>query len=76
MLISQKLSIPTLNGYTAHDPEHWGLRTPSAPGYRRAVAAWVTAHRIGAGLCQLDLAPIGWVTSPDLPSAPPSRAST
>ena len=76
MLISQKLSIPTVNGYTAHDPRNWGLRTPSAPGYLRAVAAWVTAHRIGAGLCQLDLAPIGWVTSPDLPSAPPARAST
>ena len=69
MLISQKLSIPTINGYTAHDPRDWELRTPSAPGYRRAVAAWVTAHRIGAGLCQLDLAPIAWVTSPDLPSA-------
>lgn len=62
MLVSQKLSIPTLNGYTAHNPIGWNLEFPNQPGYGAAVAQWAHGHGVILGLCQLDLGTMQWST--------------
>ncbi len=60
MLVSQKLSLPTINGYTGHFPARWGLLLPSNPDYRYAVSEWVTEHGLANGVCSLDLATMQW----------------
>lgn len=60
MLVSQKLSLPTINGYTAYNPTGWDLEHPGEPGYLDAVDTWTTSRRISTGLCQLDLAAMTW----------------
>jgi hypothetical protein len=60
MLVSQKFSVPTINGYTGFFPPGWGLLDPSQPTYGAYVSAWVRAHDLGRGLCRLDLATMRW----------------
>jgi hypothetical protein len=64
MLVSQKLSVPTINGYTGYFPPGWGLLYPSAPTYTASVLDWATAHGLTAGLCRLDLATMRWSAGP------------
>jgi hypothetical protein len=63
MLVSEKVSLPTLNGYTAHFPPGWGLANPSLPSYPRAVSDWADAHGITSGLCRLDLGTMRWAAA-------------
>jgi hypothetical protein len=67
MLISEQLSVPTVNGYTAHDPPGWRLANPERPGYLAEVAAWASSHGVRSGLCELDLGTMRWLASPPLP---------
>ncbi len=60
LLASQKLSIPTINGYSGHFPPGWGLLAPWLPEYPAAVSQWASAHGLGPGLCRLDLATMRW----------------
>ena len=69
MLISQKYGIPTLNGYTSHQPPGWSLLDPFAPRYLAAVRSWVNEHHLEAGLCQLDLGAMRWQKEAALPIA-------
>jgi hypothetical protein len=71
MLISQEMSIPTLNGYTAHAPAGWRLNTPFRRSYLPNVEAWADKHGVLSGLCQLDLHTMRWVTDPALPGPQP-----
>jgi hypothetical protein len=64
MLISEKYSIPTLNGYTGYPPKGWGLLYPFASGYLASVRSWAKAHHVQTGLCQLDLGAMRWQTEP------------
>ena len=60
MLVSQKLSLPTINGYTGYFPPGWNLLDPSLPTYPAAVAEWTTEHGLADGMCALDLATMQW----------------
>jgi hypothetical protein len=63
MVISQKLRVPTINGYSGYYPQDWTLVNPHDPGYPQAVAAWVREHRLQQGMCRLDLADMSWSTA-------------
>jgi hypothetical protein len=60
MLISQKLGVPTLNGYTGYDPKGWQLDPIGAPGYLATVRSWEEQEHTGPGACQLDLGHMSW----------------
>ena len=63
ILISQKLSLPTINGYTAYNPPGWNLEEIGANDYLASVAGWVQMHPQVSVLCQLDLAHMTWSIS-------------
>jgi hypothetical protein len=67
MLISQKLSIPTINGYSGHFPPGWLLLQPWVPTYPAGVSEWAQVHDLVTGLCRLDLATRRW----SAPAPPP-----
>jgi len=46
MLMSQRLAVPTINGYSGFNPPGWNLGNPSAPDYLDQVAGWASAHRL------------------------------
>jgi hypothetical protein len=54
MFISLNHSIPTLNGYSAWWPDHWGLAHPQEPGYSKAVARWIALYHL-RDVCELDI---------------------
>ena len=64
MSISERYSIPTLNGYTGYTPKGWNLLNPFSPDYLAAVRTWAEAHDLQSGLCQLDLDTMRWTTRP------------
>lgn len=70
MLISQKLSLPTLNGYTSRDPSHWTLKYLKTAAYLPGVASWAIEHDVTTGLCQLDLGTMTWAPAASALEAP------
>jgi len=54
VFIALEHSIPTLNGYSAWNPDGWSLSDPPHPWYPAAVRAWVEANHLD-GVCQLDI---------------------
>jgi hypothetical protein len=60
MLVSQRLSLPTVNGYTGYFPPGWGLLRPWVPTYGAAVASWATNHSMANEMCKLDLDNMQW----------------
>jgi hypothetical protein len=46
MLISQRLAVPTINGYSGFNPPGWKLGNPSTPDYLDDVASWASAHHL------------------------------
>jgi hypothetical protein len=67
MLVSQHLSVPTINGYSGHFPSGWGLLNPSQPTYPAAVSEWASANQLDPGLCRLDLGSMRWSMLPTQP---------
>jgi len=64
MLISQKLSLPTINGYTGYNPTGWGLEHIGASDYQGNVTAWAVGKGVSSGLCELDLGTMTWDQNP------------
>jgi hypothetical protein len=64
MLISQRLGLPTLNGYSGEVPPHWVLSDPTASTYLTAVEQWERANGLTTGVCSLDLATNSWHRHP------------
>jgi hypothetical protein len=64
MLLQQKFSLPTINGYSGSFPPNWGLVRPWLPTYAASVTSWEQAHNLTNGLCRLDLATMTWSPSP------------
>jgi hypothetical protein len=64
MLISQRLGLPTLNGYSGEIPPHWNLSDPAAPTYLMSVQQWEAANDLRAGVCSLDLSTDTWHRHP------------
>lgn len=46
MLISQRLAVPTISGYSGFNPPGWRLGNPSAPDYLDEVASWASANHL------------------------------
>jgi uncharacterized membrane protein YoaT (DUF817 family) len=49
-----RFSIPTLNGYSAFEPEAWGLANPHLPDYLQRVNEWIERHSL-RNVCALDM---------------------
>src|SRR5207249_7618551 len=54
-MIAAITGLPTINGYSSNFPPGWHFLFHTRPGYSAAVADWVLAHDLLAGLCSLDL---------------------
>jgi hypothetical protein len=55
MLLSAVRGIPTLNGYSGHSPENWGLYKVRSPRYGQYVSDWMTLNDLKEPACQLDI---------------------
>jgi len=54
MFIALNHGIPTLNGFSAWEPDGWDLMNPPEPAYDGRVRAWIeTSHPVG--VCGLDI---------------------
>jgi hypothetical protein len=69
MLVSERFSIPTLNGTSGSFPKGWHLLYPSQPGYSHDVEAWSTSHHL-ADVCALNLDDDTWTASWQVASIP------
>jgi hypothetical protein len=52
--IALRFSMPTLNGYSAFEPEAWGLANPHLPDYLQRVNEWIDRHSL-RNVCALDM---------------------
>jgi hypothetical protein len=64
MMISQRVDLPTINGYSGDNPPGWNLEQPGLPGYLAYVKQWTTAHGLTTGVCEYDLGTEKWHTHP------------
>ena len=64
MMISQRVDLPTLNGYSGDIPPGWNLEEPARPGYLAYVKQWTAAYGLTTGVCALDLGTKRWDTHP------------
>lgn len=64
MMISQRLGIPTINGYSGDNPPGWNLGYPELPGYLAQVKKWKTTEGLTTGVCEYDLGTRKWQTHP------------
>ena len=64
MLISQRVDLPTINGYSGDIPPGWNLEEPARPGYLFWVRQWTTAHGLTTGVCEYDLGTKQWHSNP------------
>jgi hypothetical protein len=64
MLIAERLTLPTVNGYSGFNPSGWRLEDPTAPDYPDLVKRWSAAHGLSQ-VCTLALTEKQWLeTSP------------
>jgi hypothetical protein len=63
MMISQRLGLPTVNGYSGVKPPGWNLY-PALPGYLASVKRWTTRHGLTTGVCDFDLGTRKWGARP------------
>ncbi len=64
MMISQRVDLPTINGYSGDSPPGWSLEEPALPGYLVLVKQWTAAHGLTTGVCVFDLGTDRWHTNP------------
>jgi hypothetical protein len=64
MLISQRVDLPTINGYSGDIPPGWNLEEPALPGYEVWVRQWTAAHGLTTGVCEYDLGTKKWHPNP------------
>jgi hypothetical protein len=64
MMISQRVGLPTINGYSGDNPPGWNLGYPELPGYLAYVKQWTTMHGLTTGVCDFDLGTNKWRTHP------------
>jgi hypothetical protein len=60
MLIAERLTLPTVNGYSGFTPPGWRLENPQAPEYPDLVNRWSAAHGLSQ-VCTLDLWARRWL---------------
>ncbi len=64
MLISQRLDLPTLNGYSGDEPPGWALLFPNTASYPFWVHRWAIDNGLTTGVCRLDLGTYTWEIGP------------
>ena len=65
MLISDKVDLPTINGYSGYFPPGFGnLTSPGTKTYPQSVNTWLAAHHLTTGICSYDLATHLWTRHP------------
>jgi hypothetical protein len=64
MMISQRVDLPTINGYSGDTPPGWNLEYPELPGYLVQVQRWTAANGLTTGVCEFDLGTEKWHTHP------------
>ncbi|UEM22821.1 hypothetical protein JL100_008770 [Skermanella mucosa] len=62
MLISQKIGVPTANGYSGWIPLHWDAIDPKGPGYVQSMDNWLGINGLAADACVYDLVAKVWTT--------------
>jgi hypothetical protein len=56
LMISMKLNLPTLNGYSGLEPKGWTLHDPAGILYGQSIGRWLRANKIHADdVCSLDI---------------------
>lgn len=55
IMVSQKLNIPTVNGWSSLLPEKWYLINPKNVSYYYNIGKWLELHNINGGIYELDL---------------------
>jgi hypothetical protein len=60
MFISQKVGIPTFNGYSGEIAPNWGLLFPERSSYRFYALHWTEQNHIRTGICELDIGHMTW----------------
>jgi hypothetical protein len=55
MLVAQRVSLPTINGYSGFFPPTWYLYYPTNADYEQNARAWAAQRGIGTGLCRLQM---------------------
>ncbi len=60
MLIAERLTLPTVNGYSGFNPSGWRLEDPTAPDYPDLVKRWSAAHGLSQ-VCILALKEKQWL---------------
>jgi hypothetical protein len=60
MLIAERLTLPTVNGYSGFNPPGWHLENPQAPDYPERVDRWSAAHGL-SHVCALILSEKRWI---------------
>lgn len=63
MLVSQRVAVPTLHGYSGFNPPGWNLVNPAAPDYLDGVERWVSANHLRQP-CALQLSRRRWIAEP------------
>ncbi len=63
MLIAERLTLPTVNGYSGFTPPGWHLENPQAPQYPDLVDRWTAAHGL-SHVCTLNLPAGQWLDPP------------
>jgi hypothetical protein len=55
LMVSMKLNIPTINGYSGILPDSWHLGDPSSPLYNYYVNQWIISSGLEKNICSLNL---------------------
>ncbi|MCE9620824.1 MAG: endo alpha-1,4 polygalactosaminidase [Actinomycetia bacterium] len=72
MLIAQRYSLPTLNGYSGQSPRGFRFLDPRGDDYLYRVGLWVREFGLSEGLCSYDRFTNVWTDQ--VPALPPSNA--
>lgn len=64
MMISQRVDLPTVNGYSGENPPGWNLGFPELPGYMALVQQWTATNGLTTGVCEFDLGTKLWNPHP------------
>jgi hypothetical protein len=68
MLVSQRLGVPTVNGYSGFAPPGWELSIPQASDYLAKVESWARTNQLQR-LCALDVGQAKWIAPGRLPES-------
>jgi hypothetical protein len=66
MLISHRVGLPTLNGYSGVNPPGWALADINSPDYESNVDGWITSQGVPGTVSRYDLTNQVW----SLPDGP------